>query len=64
MGFVRAAVVVSICLQLHYQFSYGEGPLISLAFTSLGLVLLFHRQIARLLAGPAPQPDPGTPPPA
>jgi hypothetical protein len=38
--------------------------LISLAFTSLGLVLLFHRQIARLLAGPAPQPDPGTPPPA
>jgi hypothetical protein len=44
--------------------AYGEGPLISLAFTSLGLVLLFHRQIARLLAGPAPQPDPGTPPPA
>ena len=40
----------------------GEGPLISLLFTTLGIMLVLHRQIVRLLAGPAPEPDPGTPP--
>jgi hypothetical protein len=36
----------------------GEGPLMSLVWTTLGLVLVFHERIIKSLADPAPEPAP------